>query len=165
MLTYADVCRLMSGWRCGSSTRQAGRSRSGAAPAPSGAHFTCFAGTKVRILTLTLWSGPCTVSKASSTHTLCARLVAVERARGGEACDEEVLSLLALLVQKCKFFQRLSAHARRQHHLYARRCSVYLLYWYKSANTDAVRALALVAAPAARRQDAGPGAVCAGDVC
>ena len=52
---------------------------------------------------LTLWSGPCTVSKASITHTLCARLVAVERPRGGEACDEEVLSLLALLVQKYEY--------------------------------------------------------------
>ncbi len=53
-----------------------------------------------------------------------------------EAADlgpQFILSLLALLVQKYK-----CGHQRRQSAgMPTPRCSIYLLYWYKSANTDA----------------------------
>jgi hypothetical protein len=53
-------------------------------------------------------------------------------------CGAGTLSLLALLVQKVQILTPAACVAQHQRHaLYSVYCSVYLLYWYKSTNTDA----------------------------
>ena len=98
----------------------------------SGARITCFTGTKVQILTHPIRSGFEAIVDVDSWHP--GRVIAL----GGGG--SKVLSLLALLVQKYKkmtpaeYKQLLELDLPTNH--WEMTGSVYLLYWYKSTNTD-----------------------------